>query len=231
MAILVGILIPTLSGARAEATAISRLATMRMLHQGLGAYAEDSAGAFLFLATPGAPERWLTAWGRIYPSGDYFGGQSRYWPTLLWPSYIADTGEDRYSSRARPAPGPYPPTDSAGHAMQLVQTLFRLTSTAFAHSAYWDGDAPPTSLELLRGTRHADIKHPGSKGILLDVGTWEFDGDQANPTGMLSIAAGDGSASRHRLALVDPAWVVERPFGATPWRVIATRGGLAGRDY
>lgn len=204
---------------------------MRMLHQGLGAYAEDSGGAFPFMGTRGAPERWLTAWGRIYPSGDYFGGQSKYWPTLLWPSYIEDTGEDRYSPRARPAPGPYPATDSAGHPMQLVQSLFRLTSTAFAHPAYWEGDDPPTNLGLLRGMRHADIRHPGLKGVLLDVGTWAFDGDQADATGMLSIVAGDGSASRRRLALADPKWVVVRPFGVTPWRVIATRGGLGGRDY
>jgi len=225
--LLIGIALPALKHARVKAAEARNLAIHRSLISALLSYSIDHDGRFPFLGTPGDPMAPVVAWG--YPSEySFFGGQSFLWLCTLVPEYFDLRNEQVDVALANPFGVPHPGLPNA--PPEVFQTAFLLTQTAFAQPRFWSPAQEPLP-ELCTPTRWKDVQFPAMKGITLDrhlVTLMEL----SDHVGLVSVGMGDGSASIR--PATPPGWedrVVARPYGAWPTLIMATRDGLAGRDY
>ena len=101
-----------------------------------------------------------------------------------------------------------------------------MTHSAVSRPEYWEGLDPPNSMLLFGGVRLDEATYPSSKGLLGDTGHPE-----EQPTHW-AVSMFDGSAATR--SITDPPLGINdlpRRYGAIPWRVFTTPGGVRGRDY
>ena len=214
IAVLIALLLPALAAATKQGTKTETLSAHRQSAAAVMQYCDSEKGFLPFLATPGEPEL------GIFPDGDwgdfgapsYFKGQSALWPTALLAHGIDLSN----------LPENYTPTEGPPR----LATWLWMTHSAVSRPEYWEGLDPPNSMLLFGGVRLDEATYPSSKGLLGDTGHPE-----EQPTHW-AVSMFDGSAATR--SITDPPLGINdlpRRYGAIPWRVFTTPGGVRGRDY
>jgi len=226
IAVILGLSVPTLWGARRAAQDSRHLSTMRQVAMGTMSYTADFADRLPYVGVPGDPRAPIVVEG-FQTRALYFRAQALYWANLIWPEYL-DVPR-RFLERPILREGPRPPL--GGIPEGIVVTEIFLTHCAAADSAYWRDDPSGRPVDLgfshYRGMAVADIRFPSSKGLLIDGTGLSFVDDR----GLVFTVNADMSAHARKLGDVfDPSLVVSRPFGAMTMSVMTTRNGLDGVD-
>lgn len=220
VAILVAILLPTLSRTRAQAHITRALSGLRQVHAATALYAGDHGDALPYIATPQRP--WDTIYVRGIPiEGLAYFRQGGFVLSVVAPEYHDNPADLRFTDPRQEFP------------VGIIASRYVMTCTAFAAPAYWRGANPPDDLRLYTGSRSADIAFPSSKGLWLDyeMSLLPTLAIRRGEYGPWVIARADGSAGTERF---DPSY--EQPFirsyGAAPIPgMMTTVDGLAGRDF
>ncbi|HWQ29135.1 MAG TPA: hypothetical protein VNN12_08940 [Dehalococcoidia bacterium] len=237
ISLLLALTLPALFRMRRNAEFVRSLATHREIASSLQLYAADHRGAFPYFMTEGDPlgPKRLDGFDLPVP---YFRAGHVFWPNLVVPDYFSSDlpffmaiPPDREAAVERNLFDGYPP--------QTIRSRYFMTDTAFAAPEYWATDDTPSDLGLLRGTLLSDVRFPANKGLTVDMLTGAFsDRDRdgfvdPDAVPLAAVGLGDGSARTVPWsdATHDLSRVVERPFGALPWPIFSTRGGLAGTDF
>ncbi len=231
LALLIGLLAPSLGQARDRSAMIRSLSTHRQLLASIALYTKDNNDALPFLGH----DRALGQNGLVdvhgFPLGNnYFTMQAWHWASLIVPTYFSPReaielpGQQEYLG------------DVLGWPSHVVRTRFWMTYTAYAAPELWSEQRRSFAerRRLMRGMRLGEVMFPSQKGLLLDVGTGALIRAQRErgQTG-LSIGVADGSAREINWFTTNPDLVIQPPdiqlFFAGP--VMATRDGFHGRDF
>ncbi|MCC6660617.1 MAG: prepilin-type N-terminal cleavage/methylation domain-containing protein [Phycisphaerales bacterium] len=220
VAVLMGLILPALWSARYGGKVTAACATIRQLGAACVMYTNSNRDFLPYLGTPGEPDRPLAVRGYTLDPSLYF-QQSRYYVNLLYPDYYADQ-----ESLRRPfASGVPVPT-------KVLVSRYDLTNCAFAAPAYWVGEYPPPERTLFRGQRLVDAAHPTRKGLLLDLATGVIaPNSPVHYPGPITVGLVDGSAGQRRYDETSNGRTVTRPYGSSPWPVMATKAGFEGWDF
>jgi len=227
--VLVGLLLPVLRNARRGALNAASLASARQMVQALTLYGQDHKLSFPYFGTAGNPMVPLSINGVDVPTANgalYFRYQSHYWASAVLP-YL--------SGRATLTDGRvlidhgYRWGLAEDDLDKVVYCRYWLTTAAFAVPEFWMGTDTPTDLGLLRSTRFTHMKNPARKGLLIDVFSEVFAGDESVNSNWVLVAFGDGSTRKEHAFPVAP--YVERPYQLEYFPTQATVGGLAGIDF
>jgi len=224
--VVVALVLPGLAGARRAARRSAELAEARQTFVALAAYGSDYRDAFPYLALPGAPDAGLNVGGvEVRGQFAYFTGQSRLYVNVL---------EGVYMEGGRSILG-RTPEESTGYPAGPLATQVWLSYTAFSRPEYWNNEQTPENNALFDAGRWGDIVFPDAKGLLLDIRAHQRQAgriDPDKPTFTWGIIQGDGSGRIQEIELRERLYrTVERPRAMFDWPVLATEGGLAGRDF
>jgi len=218
IAILIGILLPSLGAARRSAKVSRHLSNTRQLLVALNTYAgefQDRFPAVLAGSGEDTDPMGQPIAGSSLPPQSYLVRNTVFWTDPLYRS-----GHDL------PAEGFFGPPDELN---PIRRTHYLLTGTAFAEPEVFVDD-PDDVGPLMRVQRLSRTRHPGSKGYLLVTHSDGWPADRADLDPVLA-GLGDGSASRRiprADALGDPNG---NAIGMPSWPVLWTRNGLEGRDF
>ena len=221
IAVLLALSLPAMAGVRRRARIVESLVAQRQIIASLTTYASDFDDSFPYFHTPGRPDVPPRIDDRVVPA-QYFSSILWFWPNLLIPDYLAF--------------GP-PVVDQPPHLVipnlrdRFLVAHCYLTHTMLAAPAYFDGEEPPDRPAYFRATRWHELAFPARKGLSVHAEpALESTMSRYGTVPQGSIGWGDGSG---RLIVPwdwTPDRVVVRPYGVQSWRVLATRGGLAGID-
>jgi prepilin-type N-terminal cleavage/methylation domain-containing protein len=228
LAVLIAVVVPALGAIRQKAKEAQSLSVQRQVFAALSMYGMDNRAFHPYFQTPGNPDGPQMLYGFDLPR-QYFTAGRAFWVTLVAPTYFEPGAAIDVDPRQRQQWN-----KEHQYPSEVFPSRIALTDTAFAIPRYWDTDLPPNDKALLRGTTHADIAFPSSKGLTLDllIGALAADTtDRKSSAPTASVGRCDGSAAFVPWPAARPDQVVERPYGAIPFRVLSTRGGLAGRDF
>lgn len=218
IAILISLVLVFLAGARSHARSAKALTVMRHITASTHAYSSDFGDSFPYLGAAGAPWRGAVLNGTHIPGSEYF-YQGKYYPSILAPAY-ADAAV--FSRRHLPPEKP---------ALEVLSTSYLMAHGAFAAPGYWVGETPPSSPALFRAVRQTEVLHPSLKGLLVDAATGFFQPQRPMDWPPMNVAMVDGSAARRSVSEGQLREVVVRPFGGLAVPVLATKRGIAGRDF
>jgi len=215
---------PHLRRSRERATMLRELAQCRDVYMALSAFGHTQRDQFPYMATPGDPAGPLTVHGFTFNS-PYFTGQAKYFINLLYPDgipHLAEISGDPPHTSHWPT---FPP--------ELVRSRIQLSYTAFSRPAYWIGTNPPSNKSLLSPGLWSDIAFPSSKGLLVDFRAWDrLSSSTRRPyVAPWQIAWADGAASSRQVDCNQQFNTLARPSATFAWPVLATEGGLSGRDF
>jgi prepilin-type N-terminal cleavage/methylation domain-containing protein len=230
IAVIVAITIPILSKARNQAKVTASLATLQQLTVAIESYGSSSREFFPYIGTPGNPMGPLVVNGydlKSNPNGSptYFGANARFWISLLYPTHLSSKKSVTNQS-----------TIESDFVFEYPEAVFmsdiRLTHACSAYATYWDTDDAPIDDTLLRGSTLGDVRFPSLKGITWDTSSGSLL-NKPNSDGPRFYTAGraDGSAGLIDIANPTADAPVQRPYGASPFPIMSTRHGLAGRDF
>ncbi len=224
IAILTGILLPALAGARRQAQ-LTRFSVMqRQLNLALTQYAHDHDASMPYFASRNDPYSAVRIGTETFEGFSYFSAQVNLWATPLVPVYIPDRSmiEDEelrqwMSEQGRPG---------------VVLARSALTATAFAAPEYFTLAARhlPVNYGHFRPTRLWEVRFPSDKALLSSYGAIgsinDLDAIQVHGH---PCSFADGSAATYPTRVIDD-W----PAVAVPWLgtipILTTEDGLAGRD-
>jgi len=230
IAVLIGLALSLLAGARGQARLTDVLSTLRQIGAATTSYTTDFDGAFPYLGVPGQPEEGLFIDGArlqtsaYQPDGPAYFMQTMYYANLLVPTWFASRNALEGDS------GVWLKSKNDVHFI----TPYRMTATAFAAPEYWVGEEPPESLSLFRPVRTGEARFPSNKGLILHQLSGAFNPSGRSPAPDAYLAAAvDGSAATHPMPSEEEleANSVDRPYGAPPLVTMTTVGGMAGRDF
>jgi len=224
ISIIIAVLIPSLSNARRHSRRVAEMAYAQSLYPALSMYGQDYREQFPFFGVPGDLGGPLTVAGQQINTM-FFSGQSRLFMNLLYPNYLASTAQLTLDD----------PTNNSetGYPVGVVRSTAWLTYTAFSRPGYWQGVVPPADTSLIDAGRWSDIAYPSEKGLLLETRAHNrrLHDQEPGPLFPWSIVWGDGSAKLRSVDLDAAYRVLDRPSAMFAWPVLATDGGLAGRDF
>lgn len=219
-AILIAIVLPALGKSRAAAKDVRTLGTLRQLSIALDMYVDDHQDHFPFTAVPQKPWLGVDLPDLPYPVS-YFGGQSATYANLLVPHYF----QDRASIDT---PGEY---GARSRASGSFMSPYLLTYGAFAPNAYWTaGEKAPDGLSFYQSTTRASCLYPSNKAALIHFMSGMYLRSAAAPQTVL-VSRMDGAGASTLLPAGYQGNLPDRPYGCQPIPFVATRDGLAGRDF
>jgi prepilin-type N-terminal cleavage/methylation domain-containing protein len=230
IAVIVAITIPILGKARNQAKVTASLAALQQLAVALESYGTSSREYFPYIGTPGNPMGPLVINGydlRSNPNGTpgYFRTNARFWISLLYPAHLTSKKSVTNESTLE--------NDSVSDFPDAVFTTdIRITHGCSAYATYWDTDDAPIDETLLRGSTLGDVRFPSQKGLMVDWSSADLlKSSKSDATAFHTAGRADGSASL--IDIVNPSAdaPVNRPYGASPFPIMSTRHGLAGRDF
>lgn len=218
IAILIGIILPSLGAARRSGKVSRHLSNTRQLLVALNTYAGEFQDRFPAVLAGSGEDTDPT--GRPIASSSLPPQSYLVRNTFFWTDPLYRAGYDL------PYEGSLGPPDELN---PVRRTHYLLTGTAFAEPEVFvddPGDVGP----LMRVQRLSRTRHPGSKGYLLVTHSDGWPADRADLDPVLA-GLGDGSASRRTPradALGDPNG---NAIGMPSWPVLWTRNGLEGPDF
>lgn len=230
VAVLIALTLPALAQARITARTARSQRMSGQLLVALSMYGGDYDECFPFFGTRGDPFGPRVLLGYEMPPL-YLRAQSRYYATLLVPSYM-DSREGIEQSWVR--------DDIAerGYPDGVIRADHRLTYSAFTAAAYWDGEETPTNPAFFRPSRWSEIAFPSRKGLPFDQYAGMFDRlrpeeKRATHTHYqeMVIGQGDGAVALRRWWDSVPYAIDRHEHGGDPWPILTTRGGFGGVDF
>jgi type II secretory pathway pseudopilin PulG len=224
---LFSLLFPALRNSRDEARAVRDLTQTRSIFIATQAYAADHQDVLPSFAPAGRLRGPKPLLGQEVEVA-YFTGQARMYINLLVPTYCSDVSGLSADT----------PESNVGIGLppNAIRSSVQMTYTAFAQPAYFVGQqAPADAAPLLRAARLGQVAHPSAKGLLLDLRPAERaqlrDPERKHTVQPWGIAWADGSATQRTVDLLLGYRTVTRPAAMFDWPVLATEGGVAGRDF
>jgi len=219
IAVLLGITLVTLAGAKGKADLLATLANQRGADGVLSSYLMDYNGAYPYWGEVGtnyAPFDWDGA-----VQIEYHWDQPRYWGLYLhalgydgwaslWPDAHASSYEEIRDS------------DCPGCGIGYLSSHM-LTNTVYADPIFWHEETP-YSKQYFRGLRESDLAFPSAKGILILRGG-AFDGGRI----MEIVHFGDGHGSVLGQDELKPG-VIRGGVDYSGFPVYTTVDGVQGRD-
>jgi len=248
--VLIGLILPALSGARGSALQTVALSNVRSVgtqfeqyagdkgnypHQNLGEIPEymDDMGDY----EPVGDEliiEWYPG-GMIIASTDYF-GHSWMWPAMVapideWPNY--------WETWVSPRKGQELPAledmdfDSGMRIEEMIS--IRYSNSFITRASFWDGTQTDVNLGLLKATRSHDVRFPSGKVMLWD-NDLSYLGRRDIPErvdGLLDAKTPMAFADGHSEVLLpsDASQAVLNPMTGETIKLHNTKDGVGGRDY
>ena len=230
IAVLLAILLPSLSSVFRSSSRINHLANLRELSSILELYSQRNRSRFPFMGIQGHPELGVEEYDDSDPgpgisyNAAFFAANSFYWPTVL----------ERLGGGLQPTV--YPDPDQLANLRDrfadptILGSVYRLTHATVAVSDYWKPGPPPDPTSSIFAAQQThQITFPSAKGILLALNQGIYDETLDEPVTWILVSLGDGSARRAENP-VDSNLEL-RPFGALPFPILTTLDGLQGRDF
>jgi len=216
LVLLLAIVLPVLSGARAAAWRGEQLANLRQLATAVEIYAQREGGHAPYMNIPGDPSGYdprLAGLG-IQPNSYFRVHMAYYTAPLLADGLITP---ETLRARAVELRVPDDPRSPRG-------SMFFLTHALGADPGFWVGESTPNRPEWLRGVRLDRVRFPSRKILIgnhdhSESGPLKFDG-------RWSVALVDGSARRTTLELT----TLGRGLGALHYLGMTTPEGVHGID-
>lgn len=236
IALLIGLALPALSGARQRAKEAAILSNLKQTGIAMEMYVQQSSG-WLPFATEGTPFRTAPASdpGAGAVTGDYW-QLSSYWSSLFlevapWEEWF---GLWAFSDSRRDPDRPWEASPMfQGRFLNGVSSL-EYARSLFARPEIWqEGPAITDRDSVLRGVRMNEVRYPSAKVSLFDRELCvrvQCDDPMGIKRGMLFL---DGHAAMHALSDANAARKGRLPelagYGTLP--IHDTDGGARGRDY
>lgn len=225
IAILLGVLLPSLVKARNSAYQTRFELVQRQLAVALTAYTEDFNAAMPYFGTRGDPYGSVRIGDTVFDEGPmYFKAPVAYWATALVPGYISERATIEHEAAREHAASVGTP--------ELVSAQSALTASAHAEPKFFTDEARQLPLDPghFRAMRTFEIVFPSSKGLL---SAWGAPGSHGFPGVSeeegFPFTFADGSTETFGFGEVVQWASVEIPwFGNIPMHT--TESGLAGRD-
>jgi len=261
LAVLLGIALPALVGARRVADASVCLSNLRTIGQAFALYTQDHADAwptYEFERDPDGVIRreLLTEWWFATPIPQQeIGAQIFVLPTdqvAIWApplrAYVSDEPEDApyKAEQVVSCPVVYRESSALGVVADpagLAAYSFLQSPAFFTTPVAWAGDATVSINRDYARTRVSDVANPANKALLTERFSHHSrrrDAITGPPSGMMfNTLAADGHAEPRRGDAAMPAWKVEGrragglpcPWCRVPAPYLTTEAGLAGADW
>lgn len=230
-AVLVAILLPAISTARQSAKLNVHRSNMRECLNTISMYAENYSSHFPFMGVVGRPELGVEEFNDLEPPGSgisfnagYFPAHSFHWPTAALRAgfdvrEVADPDPERRASIAERYA-------DAG----VLATAYQLTHATVTAPSYWlPGQVPAPTAGNFRPMQTHQVRYPSAKGLLLAMRLGVYDSTDNEEKPWILVGMGDNSVSKRE----NPAFaeINQRPYGAFPFPILTTEGGLEGRDF
>jgi prepilin-type N-terminal cleavage/methylation domain-containing protein len=221
IAVLLGILLPALVGARFEAEKVVTLANQQSAYETLAHYMHDHNDRFPFYGTPGTHEAILEWNGRQMAES--------YWrQPALWGLYLHTQGYAGWTSlgpdaHARSYEQMQEDEECAGCGRGLI-SMHMLTNVVYAEAAFWDESTPPHK-RYHHPMRVSQIIHPSAKGVVI----MGVPADPRNPRARTLIHFADGHGETVRFVDLRPG-IRRGVYYYDGFPAFSTEGGVLGRD-
>jgi prepilin-type N-terminal cleavage/methylation domain-containing protein len=221
IAVLLGILLPALVGARFEAEKVVTLANQQSAYETLTHYMHDHNDGFPFYGTPGTHEA-ILEWESRQMAESYW-RQPALWGLYLhtlgyagWTSLGPDAHERSYEEMRDD-------DECAGCGRGLI-SMHMLTNVMYAEAAFWDESTAPDKSyhQPMRGTH---IVHPSAKGVVI----MGVPADPRNPKARTLIHFADGHGETVRFVDLRPG-IRRGVYYYDGFPAFSTEGGVLGRD-
>ena len=219
IAVLLGIMVTSLSGAKGKADLLEMLANQRGADGVLSSYLMDYNGAYPYwgeIGTNYAPFDWE---GEVVIEKHW--DQPRYWGLYLhslgydgWASLGPDAHANSYEAIRD--------SDCSGCGIGYMSRHL-LTNTVYADPIFWR-EQTPYDKEYFRGMREADLAYPSQKGILIYLG-----GMVDNNRLVEIVTFGDGHGEVVHESELNPG-VIRGGVNFSGSPVYTTVDGVEGRD-
>lgn len=249
--LLIGILLPALSGARSSALQTVAMSNVRSVgtqfeqfagergaypHQNLGELPRSLQDEEDVYEPVG--DELIIEWypgGVIIATTDYF-GHSWMWPAMIaplddWPDYWETWISPRKDEEL-------PELESIGvdPEFRIDDVIsIRYSNSFVTRASYWNGEQTSTDFELLRSTRPHDVRYASSKVMLWDDDLSYLVGKKTPERidGLLNAKTPMGFADGHAEMLLpsDASDGVENPMTGQTMKLHNTKDGVQGRDY
>lgn len=232
IAILIGILIPVLSGAKSNTGAVASLANLRSIGQTVELYLQEHRSLYPF-AAPGSTVN-LSRQGETSFECDL----SPHWYLEgLWPSLVQDVApwEEHFTTWLSPGAQrerlwPLNCGLGGGANVSGAWVSYRYSNSFLAQPSLWSGSSNADE-GLLQPVRQTLVSYPASKVLMYDADRAYLsvdnrgDGEPKRP-----VLLADGSASLRNDA--DATAPIANPlYWMSPRKYHDTPGGVAGRDF
>lgn len=231
VAVLVTILLPALTGARESAKLSVHRSNMRQCLNTISMYAENFGSHFPFMGVVGHPELGVEEFNDSLPKGygmsynaTYFSANQFHWPTI-----VEYAGYD-IATVAEPDPERRTHLFERYMSSELLGSAYQLTHATVAAPSYWlPGPVPDPTPGIFRPMQTHQVRYPSAKGLLLAMRLGVYDNTDDEDKTWVLVGMGDNSVSKRE----NPAFaeIRQRPYGALPFPILTTEGGLEGRDF
>lgn len=223
--VLVALVLAALVGSRAQARVTRRLTTHRSVAVALTAYAQDYQDTFLYFLSPGQPQTPPVFEG-IPLSSSYFSLGRKAWANFLPPAYLPIPRRDLEGD----SEGAIAQNVTEGLPPHYLRPQIGLAHGFYAEPEFFSGP-PAADPSFCGAVRLSQLATPAQKGFTFDTSFFRSVGGSL-PNDPALIAFGDCSTGRMTSAEVEAAALLlqQRPYGAVPFPVLSTAGGLRGRD-
>ena len=218
IAVLLGIMVTSLSGAKGKADLLGMLANQRGADGVLSSYLMDYNGAYPYWGDIGTNYAAFEWEGELIEGGHW--GQP-----LAWGLYLHSLGYDGWVSLGPDAhPGSFEAIrDSDCSDCNTGQIMHMLTNTVYADPIFWR-EQTPYDKKYFRGMREADLAYPSQKGILILRGGM-YDSGRI----MEIVTFGDGHGEVVHESELNPG-VIRGGVNFSGFPVYTTVDGVEGRD-
>lgn len=219
--VLLAITLPILLRTRETAQLITATQYQRQVALNLANYLHDNKQTFPYWGVPGTNDADLYYHGRLVYSDAHWGHP------YAWGMYLEDRGYDGFSSGSfgiggRSAAGVWPNPDRFFHS------LHRITHTAYAEPAYFDGELSSQTIDRYRVMRLTDAAFPSEKGVLWTQTLYlDLHPDSIRQTPYIATYCDLHADAPHRSQL-RPHIEMSAPGWSFPFA--ATLDGILGRD-
>jgi type II secretory pathway pseudopilin PulG len=225
VALLLALLLPALAGSRFQAKLTKRTSLSQQVVTALLAYAHDHREAHLYFMTPGEPTRGVVFMGTTLQNS-YFASGRNFWPNFLDSAYLS---VPRQLLESGDTEGIIQHNLRSGVPAELVRSSVQASDTLYASPGFFEGP-PAFDASACVGTRLDQVLFPSQKGYTVDRSMRRG----AISDGRNAVIRGFGDASvdviDQRSYVASSEGLLQRPFGNAPFNVLATVGGLHGRD-